>query len=439
MIVNVKLGKNMLLCIMMKSDIIIIGGGAAGLFAAAMAATRGVSVILLEKNGRCGRKIALTGKGRCNLTNTKPWEEFQHHVHPKNIFFKNAFFAMDNIKVMEFFESIGLPLVVERGDRVFPKSMRAQDVTDTLVSWMESRGVDIITDCEVEEIKKDADSGIFTVIADGSPVASSKNVIVATGGLSYPVTGSTGDGYRFAKSFGHKIVECFPSLTALVPAGYSEQYHGISLKNVEATLLINNQPVQSEFGDIDFTNGGMEGPIGFKISRKAVQNLRNGQKVSVLLDLKPAVSLKQLADRIQREIAALSAGQRDELEKNQERGVARHLLPKLMPKALVEPFVSSCRTNSGSSKRGLTIENLPHLLKEWRFEIRSNVGYERCVVTAGGVSLQEISKKSMESKLVQGLYFVGEVLDLDGDTGGYNLQIAFSTAALAVESVCKSK
>lgn len=415
---------------MIASQVVIIGGGAAGMFAAAIAADRGLTVTLLEKNSRCGRKIALTGKGRCNLTNTKPWEEFLHHIHPKSNFLKNAFFAMDNRKVMSYFENIGLPLVEERGDRVFPASMRAQDVTDTLVAYLNRKNVDIVTSCEVDKIQKDEQSGLFSVYADGRKVTESPNVIIATGGLSYPVTGSTGDGYLFAKSFGHKVVDCFPSLTALTPANYSQQYYGISLKNVEVTLLVNNQQVANEFGDLDFTNGGIEGPIGFKISRKGVYNLRNGQRVAVSLDLKPAVSVEQLELRIKREIETLSLGQKNELQKNPAKGIALYLLPKLLPKALINPFVTS-----DGAKGMLTLQKLPSLLKGWRFEIKSNVGYERCVVTAGGVNLAEVSQKTMESKLVKGLYFAGEVLDLDGDTGGYNLQIAFSTAALAAESI----
>ena len=414
---------------MIETQVVIVGGGAAGLFAAAIASDRGLSVVLLEKNSRCGRKIAITGKGRCNLTNTKPWEEFLHHVHPKNNFLKNAFFAMSNTKVMEYFENIGLPVVVERGDRVFPQSMRAQDVTDVLIAHLQKNGVTIIYDSEVDEIVKDS-SDLFNVYSSGRLIVKANNLIVATGGLSYPSTGSTGDGYRFAKAFGHKIVECFPSLTALVPANYSSQYHGISLKNVEVSLLVNNQEIVSEFGDLDFTNGGIEGPIGFKVSRKGVYNLRNGQKVALIMDLKPAVSHKQLEDRIKREIDQLSVGQKKELEKNESKGIVLYLLPKLMPKALISPFVSA-----HSDKGSITLAKLSTLLKGWRFEIKSYVGYERCVVTAGGVSMQEISQKTMESKLVKGLYFAGEVLDLDGDTGGYNLQIAFSTAALAASSI----
>ena len=414
---------------MINSQLIIVGGGAAGLFAAAVAAEKGLKVILLEKNARCGRKIALTGKGRCNLTNTKPWEEFLHHVHPKNIFLKNAFYAMDNRSVMAFFERIGLPLVVERGDRVFPQSMRAQDVTDTLVRYLSKMGVLLYTGAEVSKVEKDLERGAFNVSTTDGRKFSSELLLIATGGLSYPVTGSTGDGYLFAKSMGHKITPCFPSLTAVVPANYSTLFHGISLKNVELKLLVNGQEVQSEFGDLDFTNGGIEGPIGFKVSRKAVYNLINGQKVFALLDLKPAVSLEQLTKRIEREVAQLGANAQKRLMNEGVKAIQQLLLPLLMPKALIEPFVKF--------NEGLSLKQLPARLKAWRFTISSYVGYERCVVTAGGVSLAEISQKTMESKLVGGLYFAGEVMDLDGDTGGYNLQIAFSTAALAAESAAK--
>lgn len=419
---------------MIQSQLIVIGGGAAGMFAAAIAAEAGLNVLLLEKNARCGRKIALTGKGRCNLTNTKPWEEFATHIHPKNIFLKNAFYSMSNIKVMEFFERIGLPLTVERGDRVFPQSMRAQDVTDVLLAHLKSLGVKVITEAEVDSISKsecDADGkSLFCVVDKNGRSYTSQSVIVATGGLSYPVTGSTGDGYRFAKELGHKITGCFPSLTAVMPSNYSQQYHGISLKNVELTLFVNGDEVMSQFGDLDFTNGGIEGPIGFKISRKAVYNLINGQKVSVKLDLKPAVSLEQLAGRIKREIDQMAPALKSRLNTEGAKAISSILLPKLMPKALIIPFVAA--------NNGITVANLPQKLKNWSFPISSYVGYERCVVTAGGVSLAEISQKTMESKLQKGLYFAGEVIDLDGDTGGYNLQIAFSTAALAATSVAKS-
>lgn len=402
-------------------DIVIIGGGAAGLFAAATLSSyiregNSLNVLLLEKMHRCGLKIGITGKGRCNLTNTKPWNEFSTHIHPKNIFLKNSFYAMDNTAVMEFFEGLGLPLVVERGDRIFPQSMKALDVVSTLEKHILEGGIELRKNSPVVSVSRLPDN--FTVEVDGGEKYLSKALIVATGGLSYPTTGSSGDGYVFAKGFGHKITPCFPSLTALVPKYYREEYHGISLKNVSVQLAVNGDVVQEEFGDLDFTNGGIEGPIGFKVSRKGVHSLINGQKVEMRLDMKPAVSHKQLQDRIAREAK--------EVKGDQLKGV----LPKLLPGRLVKLFLQD--------NKGVTLANLHERLKCWNFPISGYVGYERCVVTAGGVSLQEVSQKTMESKLVKGLFFAGELLDLDGDTGGYNLQIAFSTGAMAARSAAAS-
>ena len=403
-------------------DIVIIGGGAAGLYAAATLSSlnkegAGISALLLEKMHRYGLKIGITGKGRCNLTNTKVWNEFATHIHPKNVFLKNAFYGMSNAATMEFFESIGLPLVVERGDRVFPQSMKATDVPVILEKHILSGGIDMQKNAPVHSVSSLPDN-LFRIEYGESEIVQSKSVIIATGGFSYPTTGSTGDGYGFAKGLGHKISQCFPSLTALVPKNYREEYYGISLKNVSLQLVVNGDVVQEEFGDLDFTNGGIEGPIGFKVSRKGVYNIMNGQKVEVRMDLKPAVSLKQLQDRIAREL--------QQIKGNQLKGV----LPKLLPARLVPLFTAA--------HKDLTLENLPAKLKCWVFPLSGYVGYERCVVTAGGVSLPEVSQKTMESKLVKGLYFAGEVLDLDGDTGGYNLQIAFSTGALAAMSAAKA-
>ncbi len=410
-----------------KTDVLIIGGGAAGLFTAAALIRKyskvGGSIptfIIVEKMDRCGRKIAITGKGRCNVTNTKPWAEFSSHIYPKNSFFKSAFFSMDNNKTMEFFNEMGLDLVVERGDRVYPVSMRASDVTSAMLNYIKIDGGKLITRVSVVNVEREqSGNGFCTSLSNGS-IISSKKVVVATGGLSYPATGSTGDGYAIAKSFGHKVTTCFPSLTALKPKDYRDDLQGISLKNVSLKLSVNGDVVAEEFGDIDFTNGGIEGPIGFKISRKAVWNLINGQKVEVALDLKPAVSLKQVTDRVSRELASI---------KSDSKGVTQlhSILPKLMPKQLIKPFLAL--------NKDVSINNLPDKLKSWSFKIDGYVGYERCVITAGGVDLKEVSQKTMESKLVPGLYFAGEILDLDGDTGGYNLQIAFSTAALVAENL----
>lgn len=415
----------------MNTDILIIGGGAAGLFSAASTILFSKennldlpSVTVVEKMKRCGRKIGITGKGRCNLTNTKGWEDFSIHIHPDKNFFRPAFYEMSNIRTMEFFEKIGLPLVKERGDRVFPASYRASDVTSVLLDYVKSNGVKVVTGFEtVKIINRLSRQGSvpvetrFTAESLSGSRIEAKYLILATGGLSYPSTGSTGSGYIFAKDLGHKIVNCFPSLTALIPNNYSScTLGGISLKNVSVSLIVNGNKVREEFGDLDFTTDGIEGPIGFKISREAVYNLKMGQKVSLSLDLKPAVSYDKLKRRIEKEVS-------------EKRLPMNKLLLSYLPKALIDPFMKL--------QRPLNYNNLPDKLKEWRFVIDSCVGYRRAVVTAGGVDLKEVNTKTMQSKIVEGLYFAGELLNLDADTGGYNLQIAFSTGALAAKSIVR--
>lgn len=415
----------------MNTDILIIGGGAAGLFSAASTILFSKennldlpSVTVVEKMKRCGRKIGITGKGRCNLTNTKGWEDFSIHIHPDKNFFRPAFYEMSNIRTMEFFEKIGLPLVKERGDRVFPASYRASDVTSVLLDYVKSNGVKVVTGFETVKIinRLSRQSSVpvetrFTAESLSGSRIEAKYLILATGGLSYPSTGSTGSGYIFAKDLGHKIVNCFPSLTALIPNNYSScTLGGISLKNVSVSLIVNGNKVREEFGDLDFTTDGIEGPIGFKISREAVYNLKMGQKVSLSLDLKPAVSYDKLKRRIEKEVS-------------EKRLPMNKLLLSYLPKALIDPFMKL--------QRPLNYNNLPDKLKEWRFVIDSCVGYRRAVVTAGGVDLKEVNTKTMQSKIVEGLYFAGELLNLDADTGGYNLQIAFSTGALAAKSIVR--
>lgn len=435
---------------MQYHELVIVGGGAAGLFAAAMAVDKGIDVCILEKNPFCGKKIGITGKGRCNITNTKPWEEFSTHIHPSPNFFKAAFRAMSNENTIQYLNSIGLPTVVERGCRVYPESMCAKDVSMTLAAHIRNNGGTIINSCNVIECssveKSNDDERLpenpvagFTITyeqAGRACLMQGRYLLLATGGLSYPATGSTGDGYAFAQAFGHSVTQRFPSLTALVPEAYATTFkissNAIEVKNIETSLEVNGSEVQREFGDLTFTDGGIEGPVGFKISRKAVENLINGQKMKVHLDLKPAVSLEALIARIERE-----------LEQAQGRMSLNQLLRKLLPVQLIEAFCKSNALNANvligsrnvSDIIKYNIPNLASLLKDWKFRIVDYVGYNRAVVTAGGVSTKEISQKTMESKLVPGLYIAGELLNLDADTGGYNLQIAFSTAALAVNHI----
>lgn len=440
-----------------SADIIIIGGGAAGLMAAAGAAEtfvrKGVEckVTVLEKMPRPGRKIMITGKGRCNFTNLKAWNEFSEHVHPKPGFLKPSFYNLTSERMIDFLQEVGMESVVERGDRAFPASHLASDVVDALVRAAEQAGAEVLCNKEVKEIYRQADGSFHIKCADGASYACSK-LIICTGGLSYPKTGSTGDGYAWAEQMGHSVRPLFPSLTAVVPRGYKDlsttpemtggklemtgrgHIHrseplselgqmlcGNQLKNVALTVFIDGNEAQYEFGDLDFTDGGIEGPIGFKVSRKCVNAIVNGSKVHVVMDMKPAVEIEDLMVRISTLWNEVSKDKRNAQKLYKDR--FKILLTKVLPMSLIPAFVR-CNPNADH-------KTLAKLLKNWKFEIAGYVGYERCVITAGGVSLDEITPKTLESKLVPGLYFAGEVLDLDADTGGYNLQTAFSTGYLA--------
>ena len=433
-----------------SADIIIIGAGAAGLMAAAGAAEtfarNGVDgkVIVLEKMPRPGRKIMITGKGRCNFTNVKPWNEFSSHIHPKPNFLKPSFYNLTSEKMLDFLQEHGMEAVVERGDRAFPASHLASDVVDALVRAAEDAGAEILCGKEVSEIE-----GAFTVrCTDGSEYTCAK-LIICTGGLSYPKTGSTGDGYEWAKDLGHSVRPLFPSLTAIVPKGYKhdssdgemkghinrstplseigEALCGNQLKNVGLSIFVDGNEAQNEFGDLDFTDGGLEGPIGFKVSRKCVNAIVNGSKVTATLDMKPAVEIEDLTVRINTLWNEVCKDKRSANKMYKDR--LRILLTKVLPMSLIPAFT---KMNPNADHK-----TLAKALKAWKMEIVGFVGYERCVITAGGVSLEELTAKTLESKIVPGLYFAGEVIDLDADTGGYNLQTAFSTGYLAGISAAK--
>ena len=431
-----------------SADIIIIGGGAAGLMAAAGAGNilGGTGrVIVLEKMARPGRKIMITGKGRCNFTNVKPWNEFSGHIYPKPNFLKPSFYNLNPEKMIEFLEDYGMESTVERGDRAFPTSHLASDVVDALLRAAQQNGAEVLCNKEVKSIIHKEDSYSIKC-ADGCEYTSCK-LIIATGGLSYPKTGSTGDGYQWAKDLGHSVKSLFPSLTAIVPKGYKnttqEKGHidrstplseigdalcSNQLKNVGLNIHIDGNLAVSEFGDLDFTDGGIEGPIGFKVSRKCVNSIINGSKVRAEIDLKPAVEIEDLTVRINTLWNEISKDKRNANKLYKDR--FRILLTKVLPMSLIPAFI---RTSPEIDHK-----TLPKALKAWKMEIVGYVGYERCVVTAGGVSLDELTAKTLESKLTPGLYFAGEVLDLDADTGGYNLQTAFSTGYLAGISAAKS-
>ena len=464
----------------MKSDIIIIGGGAAGLMAAYGAAKVAreegeTKVTVLEKMPRPGRKILFTGKGRCNFTNVKDWEEFSAHIRTNPSFVKPAFFNFTPENEIDFLESNGLETVVERGDRAFPYSHRASDVLDTIVEAVLRAGVSVLTGREVESI-----SPGFSIRCTSGETFECARLIIATGGLSYPFTGSSGDGYRWAEEFKHQVTPTFPSLTALVPKGYKiiekadpamkghidretpmtgsgESLCGAKLKNIGLTVTIDGTSSEQEFGDIDFTDGGIEGPVGFQVSRKCVKALMNGARVSFSLDLKPGVPLEELTDRVKSLWDEIVNDPRSRQWQDgrglNSKEMYRILLGKLMPWDLIPGFqtwnpdvlkIIVTKASYGRFRRpprrsyDVDLDALAKALKDWSFDIIGYVGYERCVITAGGISTEEVMPKTMESRLQSGLYFCGEVLDVDCDTGGYNLQCAFSTGLLAGQSAAKS-
>jgi predicted Rossmann fold flavoprotein len=310
--------------------------------------------------------------------------------------------------------------------------MCASDVPKVLVALMQELGVDIR--CSSQVLNVSHSDALFHCVCGKSDSLRGKRIdvvrysapvlIIATGGLSYPGTGSTGDGYEFARSLEHSVTETFPSLTALMPRAYDNDLVGIELRNVGLSLFIDMDLIKIEDGELTFTSNGIEGALGFRLSRRAVQALIKGQRVELVLDLKPALSLEKLRARISRDLKQMGA-----TADNVGRNRFRALLRGLMPAALVSPFQHY--------HKDLNVSNLPDKLKEWRFEIKSYTGYERAVVTAGGIPQKEIIAKTMASRKQPNLYFAGEIIDIDGDTGGYNLQVAFSTGALAGESAAQ--
>ena len=408
-------------------DVIVIGAGAAGLMAAATAARSGKKVLLMEKMEKAGRKIRITGKGRCNLTNARPPEEFSEAIRTNADFFEVAFAEFNNKATIRFFERIGVKLEIERGQRVFPKSGKAWDIANALVDYCLDNEVEIAYNTRVKEILA-MDGKVYGVMFENKRGFTRKeeaeNIIIATGGVSYPGTGSTGDGYIFADKMGHTIEELRPSLTPLRTSHPQRKFlDGLLLKNINAKLFVDNELVKEEFGEISFSDRGIEGAVALRLSRDAVDALIEEKKVKLVVDMKPALTEEILFERIKREIAEM---QPDEF--------FSELLRKLVPKHFVIPIAHELDIHSKNYIRKVTdteIHRLIKVLKGMVFPITDYAPFEYAVVTAGGVKCDEVNKYTMESLKVKGLYFAGEVLDLDANTGGYNMQIAFSTGRLA--------
>ena len=408
-------------------DVIVIGAGAAGLMAAATAARNGKRVLLMEKMEKAGRKIRITGKGRCNVTNARPPEEFKESIRTNADFFEVAFAEFNNKATIRLFERLGVKLDIERGQRVFPKSGKAWDIANALVDYCLDNEVEIAYNTRVNRILtlNNKVYGVTYINKRGfERKEEAENVIIATGGVSYPGTGSTGDGYIFADQVGHTIEEVRPSLTPLRSSHPQRKYlDGLLLKNIQARLIVEDEVVREEFGEISFSDRGIEGAVALRVSRDAVDALIDEKRVKLVIDMKPALTDEMLQERIRREIEEM---QPDEF--------FSELLRKLVPKHLVMPIAHEMDVHSKNYIRKITdaeINRLVKILKGFVFPITDYAPFEFAVVTAGGVCCDEVNKYTMESLKVKGLYFAGEVLDIDANTGGYNLQIAFSTGRLA--------
>ena len=408
-------------------DVIVVGAGAAGMMAAATAAKNGRRVLLMEKMEKAGRKIRISGKGRCNLTNARPPEEFREAIRTNADFFDVAFAEFNNKATIRLFERLGVKLDIERGQRVFPHSGKAWDIANALMDYCVESGVEVMYDTRVSDVLA-IDGKVYGVRYFNKRGFERKeeapNVIIATGGVSYPATGSTGDGYIFADRLGHTIEAVRPSLTPLRTSHPQRKYlDGLLLKNVAARLYVDNDLVREEFGEIGFSERGIEGAIALRMSRDAVDALIDERKVKIVLDMKPALTEEMLTERIRREIADM-----------QPEEFFAELLRRLVPKQMVIPLAHELDVHSKNYIRKVTdaeIARLVKVLKGMTFPIVDYAPFEYAVVTAGGVRCDEVNRYTMQSNKVSGLYFAGEVLDIDANTGGYNMQIAFSTGRLA--------
>ena len=402
----------------MVNQIVIVGAGPAGLMAAAAAAECGGSVLLLEKMPRVGRKMMITGKGRCNVTSADDVPDIIRNIIGNGRFLNSSLRAFDNADVMAFFEGLGVPLKTERGNRIFPQSDRAADVVDAMMKHLRDQEVEIRTNTSVSGLLTEANKICGVRLVDGSEVEAAA-VILAMGGASYPATGSTGDGYVLARAVGHTVTPIFPALVPLVTREtWVREVQGLSLRNVRATLYHAGKKEQDFFGEMLFTHFGVTGPIILQLSRRASELLTDGQKdIELRLNLKPALTHEKLRERVDRDFAAYG-------QKQLHNGMI-----DLLPKRLIDIVLNAAGlapervVGQISSKER---ERLVRVLQALPLTITGTRPIAEAIVTAGGVATHEIDPRTMESKIVKHLYFVGELVDVDAYTGGYNLQAAFS-------------
>ncbi len=412
---------------MKSKKVIVVGGGAAGLFCAGIAAQNGAQVLLFEKNEKTGRKLLITGKGRCNITNFCDNEEFISNIPTNPRFMYSAINAFSTYDTVAFFEEIGVPIKVERGNRVFPVSDKAMDVCDALRNFVLSNGVKIITENVKGLIKKDNEVvGVKT--QNDSYFADS--VVVATGGKSYPRTGSTGDGYSFAKSVGHKVITPTPSLVPLVSDNpYCKELQGLSLKNVSIKVTDNKNGalVYTDFGEMLFTHFGLSGPM--ILSASAHMRDMSKDRYTVHIDFKPALDEETLDNRLLKDFSKFI-----------NKDICNSLF-ELIPKSFIPVLLDICEIDPRTKCNSITAKQRKAMvsnLKDFKVNIKDFRPIDEAIITCGGVCVNEIDPKTMKSKIAENLYFAGEVIDVDAYTGGFNLQIAFSTAYLAGVNAAKN-
>ena len=407
---------------MNSADVIVIGAGASGLIAAGIAAQQGKSVLLIEKKSRPAIKLSITGKGRCNVTNSADIHEFIEKFGNNGKFLYSSFSNFFNADTINFFEELGVSCKLERGGRYFPESNDAHDIVNALIKFAKNNNVKIITNSEVVNFVCE-NKKIKSIVLKNGNTYSAEKFILATGGKSYPLTGSTGDGYKLAKSLGHTIIKPQPALVPLVSSDeYLKQLNKLKLKNIEISVLEDNKIVTKLFGEIEFTIFGLTGPLILTVSSKIFSLLEEKKSVEISINLKPALDDKQLDDRIIRELNSFGSMP------------VRNMLKTLLPIQMIEPFMKKNNIKHTEICSAIDKEKRKKIfdgLRNMRFKIVSTRPIDEAIITKGGISLKEIEQNTMKSKLIENLYFCGEILDVDGPTGGFNLQAAFSTGYLA--------
>ncbi len=410
-----------------RAKVIVVGGGPAGMMAAIIAARNNNEVILLEKNNKLGKKLYITGKGRCNITNACDIEDLFRNVVTNSKFLYGAFYTFSNYDLIQFFEELGLKTKIERGNRVFPESDKSSDVISALSKELNRLHVDIRFEQEVDHILLENNTFKGVVIKNNTDILYGDKIIIATGGLSYKATGSTGDGFEFAKSIGHAITKCNPSLVPMnvKEIGVVKELQGLSLKNIEINITSKKKEIYRDFGELLFTHFGVSGPVILSSSSYCIPYMDNKDLV-LSIDLKPALTTEQLDERVLRDFGEFSNKQ------------FKNALDRLLPHKLIPVIIALSLIDPEKKVNLITKEErtrLVNLLKGLTFHITSLREYNEAVITKGGIQVKEINPSTMESKIVSNVFFAGEVLDLDALTGGFNLQIAWSTGYIAGSSV----